>query len=241
MKKKILVSAVLVLISVTSFAFNPWAYHGPKRDIVTLIVTPNFQKPRLIAELIQDESRQPFMLYSARNQDKLYFCPPKHLGNPKVIARTRISRIVAFIAPKQIIVLGDSKYVPDDIVNELRKIAPVMVVSAENWQQVAESVAPMLNLSKLPKSYRKLSAQLDSGRLYVPEKNNTEASVIANDKKAPVAASDKKAPAEPEIVAPAADKKSEVKEEYPAFDAPASDNKKDAKDDKVPADVAPLA
>ena len=61
MKKKLFVSLVFAVISAVAVA-NPWSYHGPKRDIVSLVVTANYEKPRLIAELIQVESRQPFLL-----------------------------------------------------------------------------------------------------------------------------------------------------------------------------------
>jgi glycosyltransferase involved in cell wall biosynthesis len=67
MKKKFFASLVLAVISAVAVA-NPWSYHGPKRDIVSLVVTANYEKPRLIAELIQVESRQPFLLLPARNE-----------------------------------------------------------------------------------------------------------------------------------------------------------------------------
>ena len=62
--KKIFAAFVFALISVAAFA-NPWSYHGPKRDIVSLVVTANYEKPCLLAELIQVESRQPFLLLLA--------------------------------------------------------------------------------------------------------------------------------------------------------------------------------
>ena len=178
MKKKLFVSLVFAVISAVAVA-NPWSYHGPKRDIVSLVVTANYEKPRLIAELIQVESRQPFLLLPARNEGNIYFCPPTHLGNPKFVGRQKLGQIIAFIAPKQIIVLGNERYVPEEYVKELRKVAPVFVVNTENWQQAADMVAPMLNLSKLPRDFSKLSAQLESGRLYVPEKNTDKKSDAA--------------------------------------------------------------
>ncbi len=239
MKKKIFVSLVFALMSAVAIA-NPWSYHGPKRDIVTLVVTANYEHPRLIAELIQDESRQPFLLLPVKNGDNLYFCPPKHLGKARVFKRQRLGKTLAFIAPKQIIVLGNEKYVPEDVVKELRMVAPVCIINAENWQQAADTVGPMLNLSKLSKSYRKLSAQLDS-RLYLPDKNESKSSFIPEDKKD----SDPDEPALNEP-APANDKKV-APAEYPAFDAEnakkaAPDKAEPAKEvkDNNTAEVAPL-
>ena len=167
--KKIFVFAVFALISTIACA-NPWAYHGPKRDVVTLIVTANYEKPRLIAELIQYENRQPFLLLPANGSGKIYFCPPTHLGKSKVVAKEKLGSILAFIAPEQIFVLGNEKYVPASYVKELRQIAPVVVINADNWQKAADTIAPMLNLSRLPDNFRKLNDKLESGRLYVPKK-----------------------------------------------------------------------
>ena len=236
MKKKFFASLVFAVISAVAVA-NPWSYHGPKRDIVSLVVTANYEKPRLIAELIQVESRQPFLLLPARNEGNIYFCPPSHLGKPKFVGRQKLGQIIAFIAPKQIIVLGNERYVPEEYVKELRKVAPVFVVNAEDWQQAAEMVAPMLNLSKLPRSYRKLSAELESGRLYIPKKTvKTDSSdeLVLTDN-----AAEKDSAVAEEPVFKAQEKKAPAKkskEVYPAFDA----DEKPAKGAKA-AEVAPLA
>lgn len=231
MKKKIFASFVFVLMAAAAFA-NPWSYHGPKRDIVNLIVTANYEHPRLIAELIQEESRQPFLLLPVKKGDDLYFCPQKP-HKARVFKRQRLVKTLAFIAPKQIIVLGNAKYVPEDFVQELRKVAPVCVVSADNWQQVADTVGPMLNLSKLSKGYRELSAQLAS-RLYVPEKGELQTSFVPADPK-------NEASDEPELKD--ADKKAPA--EYPAFDADAKKEapakvEPDTKKNADTAEVAPL-
>ena len=171
--KKTFIFAAFVFISAIVCA-NPWSYHGPKRDIVTLVVTANYEKPRLIAELIQYENLQPYLLLPASGNGNIYFCPPEHLGAAKLVKREKLGSTIAFIAPQQIFVLGNEKYVPASYVKELRKIAPVVVINADNWQQAADTIAPMLNLSRLPRDYRNLSAKLKSGRLYTPNKNDGE-------------------------------------------------------------------
>lgn len=223
--KKIFVFAVLALSSAIACA-NPWSYHGPKRDIVTLVVTANYEKPRLIAELIQIESLQPFLLLPVNGDGNIYFCPPTHLGAAKKIEKNKLGNIVAFIAPKQIIVLGNEKYVPASFVAELRKIAPVVVVNADTWQQAADTIAPMLNLSRLPRSFRKLSAKLESGRLYIPKKK--EGTNVANDDA---------------LLTDKVEEKDNTVSDEPKLDKPVKKDEKTAP--KAPAakaaDVAPLA
>ena len=54
---------VSLALAVTFGAFGAsWFGQGPKREVVTLVVTGNFKSPRLMAELIQSESRQPYLL-----------------------------------------------------------------------------------------------------------------------------------------------------------------------------------
>lgn len=230
--KKIFVFTVFALIAAVACA-NPWAYHGPKRDVVTLIVTANYEKPRLIAELIQYENRQPFLLLPANGSGKIYFCPPTHLGKSKVVAKEKLGSILAFIAPEQIFVLGNEKYVPASYVKELRQIAPVVVINADNWQKAADTIAPMLNLSRLPDNFRKLNAKLESGRLYVPKKKEEV----------------KKTEDDP-LLTTEEDKKNAADFDEPKLPSDKKNNKKDApennvKDKKVQEtnadDVAPLA
>ncbi|MBR1965542.1 MAG: hypothetical protein IKA22_02945 [Lentisphaeria bacterium] len=235
MKKKIFASLVFAVICSVVCA-NPWSYHGPKRDIVNLIVTVNYEKPRLIADLIQIESRQPYLLLPVNDDGNIYFCPYKR-NNPKFVSKKNLAQILAIISPKQIIVLGNERYVSQEYVKEFRKIAPVVVINAENWQLAADTVAPMLNLSRLPESFRKLNAELESGRLFIPKKKEEKADdelSLTDDPAKKDSSVKKEAPAKtaPETKAPA--KKSP--EEYPAFDA-----EPEVKKDVKPADVAPLA
>ena len=55
---------VLLILSIctTGVFAASWLTNGPKRDIVTLVVTGNYKSPRLMAELILNESRQPYLL-----------------------------------------------------------------------------------------------------------------------------------------------------------------------------------
>ena len=165
---KFLVLFAVMMAGVSAIA-GAWEYHGPKRDIVTLVVCANYEQPRLLAELIQVESRQPYLLIPANDSGDIYFCPPTKFGKTKMVPRKSFSRTISFINPEQIIVLGNNNYVPEYYVKALRKIAPVFVIDTETWQAAADSIAPMLNLSKLPRNYRKLSAQLVEGKFYIPD------------------------------------------------------------------------
>ena len=68
----------VVLAGVVTFsaaADFPWFSNGPKRRLETIIVTANYKSPRLIAELIQNESRQTYLLFPAKEgENRVIFC-----------------------------------------------------------------------------------------------------------------------------------------------------------------------
>ena len=74
-------TALMLSIAALSFgaAAAPWAFNGPRNRIVTLVLTGNYKSPRLLAELIQNESRQPYILLPTRESgdSRIFFCPPK--------------------------------------------------------------------------------------------------------------------------------------------------------------------
>ena len=73
---------VSLALAVTFGAFGAsWFGQGPKREVVTLVVTGNFKSPRLMAELIQSESRQPYLLLPIPGSDdnRIFFCPSNML------------------------------------------------------------------------------------------------------------------------------------------------------------------
>ena len=58
--------SILVFAAVcTAVSAAPWSTFGPKRKPETLIITANYVSPRLMAELIQYESGQPYLLLPA--------------------------------------------------------------------------------------------------------------------------------------------------------------------------------
>ena len=77
------VKFVLLLLAVVftsaTFAAVPWFANGPKREVQTLVITGNYKSPRLLAELIQYESRQPYLLLPPQDSGdtRIIFCPPK--------------------------------------------------------------------------------------------------------------------------------------------------------------------
>ena len=78
MKKLIALLAMLVIGSGSVFAgFWDWStpYQGPDKDVITLVITGNYKTSRTMAELIQYETRQPFILLPYSGAKGIFFCP----------------------------------------------------------------------------------------------------------------------------------------------------------------------
>lgn len=171
--KKIFSVVLMFVLCGTAFA-APWSSLGPKRKPVTLVITANYVTPRLLAELILNESSQPYLLLPAADQEnkKIFFCSRKN-NNTMVIAEKHLNRFINFLGVKRIIVLGNATYVPQRYIDMLDHNTPVMRIESNDWYRIAEELNYMLNLSNLDKNFKKLrEALITEGRRYRPLKSS---------------------------------------------------------------------
>ena len=165
---KLAVFSVLALCCAAVSA-APWMSLGPKRKLETLVITGNYKSPRLLAELIQNESRQPYMLLPdpSRGDNRIYFCPPKSAAME--VREAYFNDFIRTAGPKRIIILGDERYVPRRYEDMLDKAIPIVRVTGANWQRIADELTFMLNLNHLDRNYKRLrETMLDDGGIYRP-------------------------------------------------------------------------
>ena len=143
-------------------------YQGPKKDITTLIITSNYVKSKMLAELIQFDTKQPYILLPAAGQDKIYFCPA-HGRKPQEIKEEKLARFIKFVSPREILVLGDKTYVQDKYLRMIDENQTLLVVSNRNWNETAKSVGKMLNLNNIASDFKRTLEDWQSGQRYVPE------------------------------------------------------------------------
>ena len=175
-KKLILVTFIFTFTAVNCAfagfwdALNP--YRSPKNSIVTLVITGNYKHPLLIAQLIQQETKQPYLLLPAASGKGVFFNPPRKRSEAALeIREENLARFIRFLSPKQIVILGDKRYVPEKYRKMIEKNIPVITVTGSNWQRIADRLAILLAASNIGDDYKDLGQQLDSG-LYKPTKNN---------------------------------------------------------------------
>ena len=174
---KKLFSLALFAVICSTVSAEPWTTFGPKRKPVTLVIASNYISPRLLAELIQHESGQPYLMLPGKDDTdkKIYFCPRKRTGS-KVIPEAHLNRFINLLGVKRIIVLGNKDYVAQKYVDMLDHNTPVMRIEGNDWYRIAEELNFMLNLSNLDKNFKKFREQLTTeGRLYRPLRSKNPA------------------------------------------------------------------
>ena len=169
--KKVFIGALLFSTLSSAFA-DFWdyltLYPGPKKDVITLVITANYKHPLIIAQLIQAETKQPYLLLPAANMKGIYFNPPRERSeNALEIREDNLARFIRFLNPKQIVVLGDKRYVGEKYCKMIDKDIPVISVTGDNWQRIADRLSILLEAANVGGDYKKLSQELNSG-LYTP-------------------------------------------------------------------------
>jgi hypothetical protein len=182
LSRKFILATMAVVITSSAFALNmrelATPYQGPERDVITLIITSNYKKSRLLAELIQRETKQPILLLPAGDQKGIYFMPSSVKKPAMEIKEENIGKFVAFINPQQILVLGDRGFVPQNYIDMIDKKMPVFVVNGRDWIINAKSVAKLLDLNSLASDYTRLYRQVEGGNLYKPSETTPDNTAV---------------------------------------------------------------
>ena len=144
-------------------------FRGPDQNIQTLIVTGNYATSRLLAELIQKTNKQPILLVPADNSNKIYFMPPPSRAKPLTIKNEQLTNFINFLRPKQIMILGDKKFVPKKYTDEIGTNQIVWRLTGDNWKKMAASAGRLLNLTNVSGDYETLFAKLKNEVNYTGE------------------------------------------------------------------------
>lgn len=168
-------SLVLALcVSASGVWAGVWSWttpiQGPERKVITLVITGNYQHPLALAQLMQTENRQPYLLVPAKETgDKaIFFCPANTRRVAMEIQEADLHRFVEFLNPKQIIILGDTRYVPAKYEPVLANKIPILRITSDDWRKNAEVFGRMLNLNNLSDDYQAMAPKLEARALYAP-------------------------------------------------------------------------
>ena len=135
-----------------------------------LIVTSNYIKSRMLAELIQHHTKQPILLLpTGEEQDTMYAMRAD--GHSIKFNEKHYLDFVSSLNPSTVLFLGDERYAPERYQKIAQKLKPTTVVSHPEWDKVAEGVGGLFQLDKLKPQYDSMLAQLDEVNGTIREQN----------------------------------------------------------------------
>lgn len=210
-KRKIMLLAAVLGLSVISVQAAPWFSHNARRTPNTLVVTGNYKVPRLMAETILSLSKQPYLLIAT---DGRYFIVMSK--DVQEVPAGKLDVYINNLNPKRLVILGDERYVTRQQEMLLRKInlkrIPVMRIYGNNWTRIAEELDDMLNIGNLARNFNRNVYEMD---LRDPRLREAK-----TEKKADAPAADK--PVTGEAAAPAAEQKPAAAQKPAAEQKPAA-------------------
>lgn len=168
-----------------------WFSTGKPRRIEFLVVTGNYVKSRVLAELIQRETKQPILLLpSGKEKESLYYIMPN--GESGAVELKHFVEFVNFLQPKQVLYLGNELYAPDEYLKQLENAHTVSVaIREDDWDQIAYSVGDLLKLKRLYYDYLVLMNQMDEfGNVIPPTREKVFGGFLTKDDQWPPVAED---------------------------------------------------
>ena len=137
---------------------------GPKRA-ETLVITGNYVKSRILAELIQTKNKQPILLLPTGNEsDTMFFITP--IEDTLEVKKEDFLKFINFLDPERVLSLGNEAYTPAEYIEPLKDQIPVWSVTNNDWETIAFGVEELLKIKRLGYDYLVLLNQLDDkGRL----------------------------------------------------------------------------
>ncbi len=145
------VLAVLLL-----FTVGPWdRLLAKKVTFSTVIVTRNYVKSRILAELIQKRTRQPIILLpTGTDDDTIYVLGYKGYQTTKQ-SKAQFAQMLQKLNPEVVLFLGNERFAPKEYRDKAKKLFPICVLDSPDFTRIAAAASIIMRLKKLERDYLK--------------------------------------------------------------------------------------
>lgn len=123
-----------------------------KHGADTLIVTGNYVRPRLLAELIQWKTKDPIMLVSGDGRNRVFYVSVDR-ERPLEIDTNSYVEFIELLNPRRLVVLGNQEVVPRRVSDILQDRFPTVMVTGTNWGVNAAAAANLFKYNHLTEHY----------------------------------------------------------------------------------------
>lgn len=118
----------------------------------SLIVTGNYLRPRLLAELIQWKTKDPILLVSGNGSQRVFYVSVSRESPLEIDANSYVE-FIELLNPRRVVVLGNSEVVPNRTADILQDRFPTVMVTGSNWGVNAAAAANLFNYKRLNEHY----------------------------------------------------------------------------------------
>ena len=129
-------------------------FDSPEKTVERVVVTGNFVKPRILAEIVRKETKTPYLLLPMPGDSRIFFCPAGK-GPALEIREADLKRFFDFVKPKLVIVLGDPRFTPEYYIGLLGASGvEKVVIDSDNWMTNAITLGNLLECKDLPDRFK---------------------------------------------------------------------------------------
>jgi hypothetical protein len=161
---KKMMTVLTLALGVSVFAFDWTApFSGPKGQINTLVLTANYKPPLILVQLLMASNRQPYVQVpnSKEGKDSIYFFPAGKNAEGAAadglqVLEKDLKRFIRFVNPKQVMVVGDKRYVAEKYIKMIDKKIPIIIIKGGDWQRIAASVGSLFDIPTLADDYKRI-------------------------------------------------------------------------------------
>ena len=147
------------MLQAGSWDGGDWPKYKQGRVIEYLIITGNYESPRLLAEIIQKETRNPILLLPASGQNSEIFLILPDGRVPAKVDPDQLSAYISGLNPKRILIIGDSTIVPPEYRLTINKKYEIISFGSKSWNLNAMAADNLFNSNKIQKDFnRRLAA-----------------------------------------------------------------------------------
>ena len=149
----------MVAVVMMAFAFhaeaatwNPFQHEG-RVKAHTIILTGNYVKARILAELAQYYTKQPVLLIAQDSDSsyQVYYLP--NTSEARNYKADEFMELVTFINPKRVILLGGSDFVPQSFTDQVKAKYSLISLDSSDWSKNAASLGEILEIKRLQSQF----------------------------------------------------------------------------------------
>ena len=152
------------LIHANDWNPNDWFEKKSNRNGKFLIITGNYLKSRILAELIQHDTGQPILLLPTPDHPETFYALSSK-GNSLKIEGEHYENFVSVLQVDHVLFIGNEAYTPKEFRDRLLNRLTIWSIEDNDWLNIARSIGMTLSLSNLSKNYQTMLSEVKKQQL----------------------------------------------------------------------------